>query len=560
MSRLVVIGGGVSGLAAAVLAAQSGHSVDLLERGEQLGGRAGRHEESGFTFDTGPSWYLMPEVFDRFLRMCGTTADEALDLVRLDPGYRVFGPTAKGSDAVDVPGERRRVRELFESLEPGSGPRLDAYLDSASHTYTLALAHFLRTAFDRPTELLNRDVIGALPQLRGLLTESMQDRIERTVEHGVLRQILGYPAVFLANFPAGTPAIYHLMSHLDLVDGVRYPHGGMYTLVEALTRLARDAGVRLHTGHEATTILVDPPDRRSAARRSRDAASPQRGWGLVPRGRAREVVARTSVGLRVFPADAVLAAADLHHVETRMLPRRWQSLPSPTWRRRDPGMGGLVVMAGVGRRLPTLAHHNLFFTDSWERDFAQVFGARAGGPQTATGRGLSVPTNVYVSATSRTDPTTAPADGENLFLLVPCPADPSLKAGSPEVERIVDAVLDQVGEWADIPDLRESVLTRHVSAPGDHARQWHAWRGTVLGPAHTLGQSIFLRGGPRARKVENLYYAGAFTAPGVGLPMCLISAENAIAALADDLGEASPEDLLLSDHEYDHEYGGDHAA
>lgn len=549
MSRLVVIGGGVSGLAAAVLAAQSGHSVDLLERGEQLGGRARRHESAGFTFDTGPSWYLMPEVFDRFLRMCGTTADEALDLVRLDPGYRVFGPTTAGVDAVDVPAGRRRVRELFESLEPGSGPRLDAYLDSASHTYTLALAHFLRTAFDRPAELLTRDVIGALPQLRGLLTESMQDRIERTVEHRVLQQILGYPAVFLASFPAGTPAIYHLMSHLDLVEGVQYPRGGMYTLVEALTRLARSAGVRLHTDHEATAIVVDPSDRRGAVRQ-------QQGDPLPRRGRAREVVARSSAGLRVFPADAVLAAADLHHVETRLLPRRWQSLPQSTWRRRDPGMGGLVVMAGVGKRLPSLAHHNLFFTDSWERDFAQVFGARAGGPPVATGRGLSVPTNIYVSATSRTDPTTAPAGGENLFLLVPCPADPSLKAGTPEVEGIVDAVLDQVGEWADIPDLRESVLTRQVSAPGDHARQWHAWRGTVLGPAHTLGQSIFLRGGPRARKVENIYYAGAFTAPGVGLPMCLISAENAMAALADDLGRPSPEDLLLREHED----GGDHAA
>ena len=558
MSRLVVIGGGVSGLAAAVLAAQSGHSVDLLERGEQLGGGAGGPGCAGVAVGPGPPGVHKAGGVGRVRGVGGTTADEALDLVGLDPGYRVFGPTATGIDAVDVPAGRHRVRELFESLEPGSGPRLDAYLDSASQTYTLALAHFLRTAFDRPAELLTRDVLGALPQLRGLLTESMQDRIERTVEHRILRQILGYPAVFLASFPAGTPAIYHLMSHLDLVEGVQYPRGGMYTLVEALTRLARSAGVRLHTGHEATAIVVDPPDRRGAARQQRGDALPPRGRRAGPRGRARAVGARSAAGLRVFPADAVLAAADLHHVETRMLPRRWQSLSQSTWRRRDPGMGGLVVMAGVGRRLPALAHHNLFFTDSWEQDFAQVFGARAGGPPVATGRGLSVPTNIYVSATSRTDPTTAPAGGENLFLLVPCPADPSLKAGSPEVDHIVDAVLDQVGEWAGVPDLRESVITRQVSAPGDHARQWHAWRGTVLGPAHTLGQSIFLRGGPRARKVENLYYAGAFTAPGVGLPMCLISAENAMAALADDLGRPAPDDLFA--HRVVQRSGGDHAA
>lgn len=541
MSTIVVIGGGVAGLASAVLAAKSGHSVDLIERSDQLGGRAGRREADGFVFDTGPSWYLMPEVFDRFFRMCGTSAEEALNLVRLDPGYRVFGEGRRTADAVDVPGDRTRARALFESLEPGSGSRLDDYLDSASHAYELALSYFLRTTFDQPREFLTREILGALPQLGSLLTTTMQDRIEKTVSHPVLQQILGYPAVFLANFPAGTPAIYHLMSHLDLVDGVQYPRGGMYTLVEAMVQQAKDAGVRLHTEHEATAIVVDPPRMRFAP-----AQNSARGQSFAQgRGRVREVVTRTPEGLRIFEADAVVAAADLHHVETRLLERTWQTMPAASWRRRDPGMGGVVVMAGTKEKIPALAHHNLFFTDSWDRDFAHVFGERAGGPAHSTGRGASVPTNVYVSATSRTDPAAAPDGGENLFLLIPCPADPSWKAGSPVVEELVDGVLDQVGEWAGRPDLRESLVTRHVAGPGDHQQQWHAWQGTILGPAHTLGQSVFFRGGPRSRKVGNLYYAGAFTAPGVGLPMCLISAENAITALARDVGHPTPDEQFM---------------
>ncbi|GAA4284394.1 phytoene desaturase family protein [Brevibacterium daeguense] len=505
MSRAVVIGAGIAGMATATLLAHEGHEVTVLERNDWLGGRAGSHREAGFTFDTGPSWYLMPEVFDHFFRLCGTSAAEQLELVTLDPAYRVF---AEDGRVADVPLGRERVRELFESLEPGCGPRLDAYLDSASKTYDIALRHLLYSTFDSPAALAHPDVLGNIGPLAGMLTSSLAERIEGTVTHPLLRQILGYPAVFLAMSPDRASAIYHLMSRLDLIDGVQYPMGGMYTVISAIERCARAAGVEFRTGAEVVALPVD----RARGRAARP-------------GTVSEVVARTSAGLEVLPADLVVAACDLHHVETTLVEPGFRTTDSAAWTRRDPGMGGVVMMLGIDRRLDSLAHHNLFLTTDWDANFGAIFG---------DDRSLPDPASVYVCAPSRTDPGVAPDGCENVFVLVPSPADPSLRSGQVEFEAYCDRIVEQLAAWAGEPDLAEHIVVRRTLGPGDYVDDFHAWQGTILGPANTLRQSVFFRDGARSAKIGNLYRAGAFTAPGVGLPMCLISAENVVKALRGD--------------------------
>lgn len=530
MTRTVVVGAGIAGLATAALLARDGHAVTVLERNSWLGGRAGIHREAGFTFDTGPSWYLMPEVFDHFFRLCGTSSAEQLDLVPLDPGYRVF---AEDGPTVDVPFGRALVRELFESLEPGSGERLDAYLDSASDAYDLALRHFLYSTFRSPAAFADPAILARLGPLAGMLTGSLADRIDATVTHPLLRQILGYPAVFLAMYPERAPGIYHLMSRLDLVDGVAYPRGGMHTIIDAIERQARAAGVEIRTGAEVVALPAAPAGGRGAGRRG--AEGTHRAGGLrVPggrRGTITEVVARTEAGLEVFECDHVVAACDLHHLETRLLDPAYRTAGPRTWARRDPGMGGTILMLGVDRRLDRFAHHNLFFTADWDANFAAVFGEE---------RSLPDPASVYVCAPSRTDPGVAPEGCENLFVLVPCPADPALRAGHPAFEAYCDRIIEQIARWSGEEDLAEHIVVRRTLGPGDYVDDFHAWQGTVLGPANTLAQSVFLRGGPRrpaglrATRLDNLLYAGAFTAPGVGLPMCLISAENVVKELRGD--------------------------
>lgn len=493
----VVIGGGVAGLASAILAAHRGFRVTLVEKNHQLGGRAGLYEEAGFRFDTGPSWYLMPEVFERFFASVGESIDRHLDLVTLDPGYRVSDRGLLDSApelTVDVPHGYAGVRALFERLEPGAGRALDAYVESASDTYDLALDHFLYTRFSSVREFATPNVAARLPQLPGLLFSPLDARVKATVTHPLLRQILGYPAVFLGTEPRRAPSLFHLMSHLDLVDGVRYPLGGMYEVVRALERVARAYRVDIRTGAEVVSLNLD-------------------------RHQIAEVVTRGDSGVESVRPDHVIAACDLHHLDTALLPANRRTRSPRAWGTRDPGIGAITLLLGVDRRLDALEHHNLFFTHDWDANFDQIF-ERAELPE---------PASAYVCAPSRTDPTVAPNGCENVFILIPAQANSSLSGA--QLRGYANRVVESLGERAGVPDLADHLVVKKVTGPGDFHTQFNAWRGTALGPANTLFQSAMFRYPVRAPHVDNLVHAGAFAAPGVGLPMCLISAHNAVEAL-----------------------------
>ncbi|MGA4669923.1 phytoene desaturase family protein [Propionibacteriaceae bacterium Y1923] len=518
MTRTIVVGGGVAGLATAALLAREGHDVHLLERRDDVGGRAGSLDRNGFRFDVGPSWYLLPRVFDHFFEMLGTTTDEQLDLVHLDPAYAVFSePTDPATllAPLVVPLGRSSVEAVFEQREPGAGRRLHSHLDSATRTTEMAERFFLYNPWTRPTSLLHPEVLRSLPTLVGLLTRSLQAYVARRFTDPVLRQVLGYPAVFLGASPAMAPAMYHLMSALDLGDGVQYPRGGFWALVQRLADLAGQQGVRVTTGAEVTAITTTP-QRRFGRRRSRVT-------GVAWRDAAGTTHHET--------AEVVVSAADLHHTETRLLGPDDRSYPQRWWNRRTSGPGAVLVMLGVRGELPQLPHHSLFFTRDWDANFAAIFDGDGPPPD---------PTSIYVCKPSQTDPEVAPAGHENLFVLVPVAADPGLGAGGPEgtgsaqVERIADAAIAQVGAWAGVPDLAERAVVRHTIGPADFADQYHSWRGGMLGPAHTLRQSAMFRPHNASRRVAGLYYAGATTSPGVGVPMCLISAELVLKRIRGD--------------------------
>jgi phytoene desaturase len=519
MSRSIVIGGGIAGLASAALLARDGHEVTLLESRHELGGRAGRWESAGFRFDTGPSWYLMPEVFDHFFRLMGTTADAELDLVRLDPGYRVFfertGHEPTGSEGepepIDVRADREASVALFESIEPGAGAALDRHLDSADETYRLAMDHFLYTDFAAPRALLQRPVLRRARRLARLLGQSLDGFVSRSFRDRRLRQILGYPAVFLGSSPYDAPSMYHLMSRFDLADGVFYPMRGFGELIDRIARLARLAGVEVRTGAEVTAITTD-------------------------RARATGVRVRSADGTETeLTADLVVSTADVHHTETVLLPPALRSHSDTALERRNPGPSAVLVLLGVRGRLPQLIHHNLLFTADWEDNFRRIFGADPSVPD---------PASLYACMPSATDASVAPPDCENLFLLVPVPADTSIGAGGvdgdgdPAVERIADAAIAQLASWAGIDDLADRVVVRRTIGPADFASWFHSWRGSALGPAHTLRQSAFFRGRTASSTVDGLYLAGATTIPGIGLPMCLISAELVAKAVRGDRSTA----------------------
>jgi len=515
--RAVIIGGGIAGLATSVLLARAGLRVRLLEQHDTLGGRVATVDREGFRFELGPSWYLMPSVFDHFFRLAGTSTEAGLDLIDLAPGYRIFPePEHAGTPAapLDVPAGRAAVRRLFESLEPGSGAELDRYLDSAAEASELAVSHFLYNPYTRLTSLLDTRILGRLGTLLTLLRTPLDRHIARRFRHPVLRQLLGYPAVFLGTSPEDAPAIYHLMSRFDLDEGVRYPVGGFAAVVASLEKLARASGVEIVTGARVTHIVTARGRERRGSRRHVT--------GVRWRGRAEPAQSRLT------SAEIVVSCADLHHTETELLEPDAQSYPESWWRERVSGPGAVIIALGVRGGLPELAHHSLFFARDWHENFAAVFGKRPRVPD---------PASIYVCKPSATDHEVAPPGHENLFILLPVPADPTLgagRAGDAQLRSITDAVIAQISAWANIPDLRSRIVTETVLGSADFQERYHSWRGGMLGPAHTLRQSAMFRVQNASPKVGGLLYAGATTAPGVGVPMCLISAELVLKRIRGD--------------------------
>ncbi len=511
--RTIVIGGGIAGLATAALLARDGQQVTVLEGRDELGGRTGSWEADGFRFDTGPSWYLMPEVFDHYYRLLGTSSAEQLDLVQLDPGYRVY---AEGEDRpIDVPADLEETLELVESIEPGASRRLRRYLDEAAETYEMAKKKFLYTSFAKIGPIVDAEVLNSMPRLGRLLLEPLGRLAKRTVKDLRLQQILGYPAVFLGSAPALAPSMYSLMSHLDLVDGVRYPMGGFIRLIETIEALARAEGVEIRTG--ARVERIETAD------------------GAVTGVRL--------AGGELLAADAVVSAADLHHTETQLIDDpALRTYPEEYWQKRTAGPSALLMYLGIRGSVPELEHHTLLFARAWEKNFEDIFGTPPRVPDTLS---------LYVCKPSGIDPDVAPEGHENLFVLVPLPADPSLGAGGldgsgdPRIEQLADRVIRQIADWTGAHDLADRVVLRRTVGPADFQTDLNSWKGTALGPAHTLRQSAMFRSGNMSKRIRGLYYAGYSTTPGIGLPMCLISAELVVKRMRDDTTTtAMPEPLV----------------
>ena len=483
MKRAIIIGAGYAGIALANLLAKSGITVDVFEKNEVVGGRIAVVKQDGFTFETGPSWYLMPEVFEHYYELFGTRVSERLDLQRLTPGYRVFFDTQQ---PITVYGSLERDTQTFEAIERGAGQTLRRYVADARRTYDIALRHFLYTNFERLSELFSPEVMANAPRLVSLATRPLDDHVKRYFKDGRLQRILEYHSVFLGSSPFDTPSLYSLMSTLDFTTGVYYPAAGMYALVDDLIRLGDSSKISYHCNAEVVSIHAN---KRSA----------------------------TSVTLAdgsSHTADVIISAADLHYTETTLLPESAQTYPETYWKRRQPGPSGLVISLGVRGKLPQLLHHNLYFVDDWKGNFAAIYGKKIA-PESAS---------MYVCNPSKSDPTLAPKQAENLFILVPLPAGVDVSAE--DTRKLAARYASTFARVIGVPDLESRIISRHIVGPKDYANRYHAWEYNAFGgESHLLRQSAVFRTKNKSRKLENLYYVGAGALPGIGLPMCLISAE-----------------------------------
>lgn len=480
-SHTVIIGSGIGGLASACLLAQLGHRVTVLEKNEQPGGRLSVLERSGFRFDMGPSWYLMPEVFEHFFALLGERVEDHLQLTRLTPSYRVFFPNRK--EPIDIHSNLEDDLKVFEQLEPGCTPRIRQYLDEAERKYKLSMRHFLYRNIDRL-----RDFV--IPELaregRGLVMLRSMDAYTRSLfQSEELRQILQYTLVFLGNSPKNCPSLYSIMTHIDVSQGVFYPQGGLQNITRSLVTMAQTRGVEIRLQSEVDAITVS-------------------------NGRTTGV--RLMSG-ETISADTVISNADRHWTDTRLLPAGTGTTTERYWRKRTLAPSAQILYLGLRGRAESLAHHNFIFARDWGRHFSAIFDTPAWPDDPS----------LYVCAPSRTDPSVAPPDHENLFVLVPIA--PGFERPQSEQVAYEDRILQMIETKMHVPDLQNRIVVRERFSVQDFRTRYHSVRGTALGLAHTLGQTSLLRPNNWNPKVAGLYYVGGNTVPGIGMPICLISAE-----------------------------------
>jgi phytoene desaturase len=492
-TQVVVVGGGFGGLSAACYLADAGADVRLLEKNEQLGGRASRLEKDGFTFDMGPSWYLMPDVFERFFDHFDRHPSDYYDLERLDPHYRIF---FKDGDSCEARGDHEYMRELFESYEPGAGEAFDEYLETSQRHYETAMEKFVYEDRSRLRDWIDPDVMRAAPiGLR--LIGSMQSHVENYFDHPKLQQIMQYTLVFLGGAPHNTPALYNIMSHVDFNLGVYYPEGGLGGVVDGIVDLGEELGVTYETDSEVTGIA-----------RSYD--------GFV-----------VETADDVFRPDRVVVNADYAHAERELLPEHERQYDDGYWESRTYAPSAFLIYLGVEGDVEDLAHHTLVLPTDWDDHFEQIFEV-PGWPEDPA---------YYVCVPSKTDDSVTPEGHSNLFVLVPLA--PGLPDGQRRRDQYRDRILADLAEHTGV-DLRDRIVVEEQFSVSDFAERYNATQGTALGLAHTLRQTALLRPSNRSSAVDGLYFTGSFTTPGVGVPMCLISGEHTANALIEDTAESGP--------------------
>jgi phytoene desaturase len=482
LKSAIVIGSGFAGLSAASFLAKQGWKVDVLEKNDQPGGRGRKFSAQGFMFDMGPSWYWMPDVFDRYFQCFGKKVSDYYQLQRLDPSYSVYF----ANERMDVPANYDALRNLFESIEPGAAKNLDRFLDEASYKYHVGIDKLVHKPSLSWLEFLDIDLAKGIFRLD--VFTSMKKHIRRFFKNERLIQLLEFPVLFLGALPADIPALYSLMNHADIKLGTWYPQGGMHLIGQSMHQLALELGVQVHFNHEATRLSVE-------------------------KNAVNQVEVKHNGTTKILTADVVIGGGDYHHIETKLLEPRHRSYSDAYWESRTMAPSCMLYYVGINKRLKNATHHSLFFDVDFDQHGKEIYS------------NPSWPTDplFYVSATSVTDPTAAPEGCENLFFLIPVAA--GLNGDDAAVrDRYFNQILERyeqrIGE-----SVRDAIVYQRSYCIEDFKTDYNAFKGNAYGLANTLMQTSILKPSLKSKKIKNLYYTGQLTVPGPGVPPSLISGE-----------------------------------
>ncbi len=478
-TKIAIIGAGYSGLSAACYLAKWGYEVTVYEKHTAIGGRARSFAEEGFVFDMGPSWYWMPDVFERFFADFNKKVSDYYHLVRLSPGYRVFFK----DDFLDVPASLEELYKVFESIEAGSSVKLKQFLSEAEYKYKVGIHKLVYKPGVNLSELVDMELISGLFKLD--VFKSMSSHIRALFKHEKLIQLLEFPVLFLGALPQNTPALYSLMNYADLALGTWYPMGGMQKIAEGMHKLALELGVTFENGFDITKINVDEKLAKSISANS------------------------TTKGF-----EALVSSADYHFTEQKLLNPEHRNYSKKYWEGRKMAPSCLIYYMGVKGTTPNLLHHNLFFDEDFGVHAKEIY----------TSPKWPEKPLFYVCCPSKTDKSVAPSGHENIFILIP------VAPGLEDTEQIRDSyfklVAKRINDKTGFDIIANQVYVRSY-APSNFIHDYNAFKGNAYGLANTLMQTAHLKPKIKNKKVKNLFYTGQLTVPGPGVPPSIISGKLA---------------------------------
>jgi phytoene desaturase len=484
--KVVILGTGISSLSAGSFLAKDGFDVTLLEKNDSIGGRARKFEADGFVFDMGPSWYWMPDVFERFYQQFGKTTSDFYDLKRLDPSYRIYWQDGEHSD---IPAKMDELMEWFESLESGSSKQLTKFLAEAKYKYEVGMQDLVHKPSLKITEFADVRILKGLVSMH--LLKSFTKYTQKYFKHPKILSLLEFPVLFLGAMPKDTPALYSLMNYADLSLGTWYPMGGMHKIIEAFEQIALEQGVKIKTNNEVKSFITSKKKVESAVTNDKG-----------------------------YEGDIFVSGADYHHTDKNLLGEN-ANYSEEYWDKRTMAPSCLIFYVGLNRRVKNLKHHNLFFDTDFEKHAKEIY------------EDPSWPSSplFYTCVPSITDPSVAPIGHENLFFLIPIA--PDLKDSDEKREAYFELLLERL-EKRTGESIKENIVYKRSYCLDDFKNDYHAFKGNAYGLANSLFQTAFLKPKLKNKKLSNMYYTGQLTVPGPGVPPSIVSGEVVAKQIAKD--------------------------
>lgn len=495
MSKITIIGSGFSGLSAAAYLSAAGHEVHVFEKNASNGGRARQLKtDSGYLFDMGPSWYWMPDVFEKFFSDFGYSVSDFYELKLLNPSFDVvFGK----DDKMSVPENFDALCKFFESIEIGSAAQLKKFINEAEYKYKTGIENLVYKPGISVAEFADIDLIKGVFRLQ--VFSSFSKHVQKYFSNPKLIALMEFPVLFLGAMPQDTPALYSLMNYAGLKLGTWYPQGGFSKVIDAMKNVAEKNGVAFHLNSPVDSIEIE-------------------------NNKATNIVVN---GKRIN-CDAIIASADYHHVEEKLLPKKFRNYDENYWEKKTFAPSCLIYFLGINKRIKSLHHHTLFFDEDLNQHSKEIYKK----PQWPT-KPL-----FYVCCPSKSDDEVAPEGHENLFLLMPIA--PGLTDTEELREKYFQLMISRLEK-----QVNENILS-HIDykknyCVNDFIMDYNSYKGNAYGLANTLIQTAILKPKIRNKKVKNLFYTGQLTVPGPGVPPSIISGKIAAEQLLKHLNKINHE-------------------